>query len=157
MNENSDLSAIRSAKKYISKVSGPLLDRIDLQIEVQMVSYEKLSSDFGGESSQAIRKRVSRARIIQENRYQDAGCRDAKSLHCNAQMGVRDIRRHCQIQPGARELLKQAMRSLNLSARAYDRILRVSRTIADLSQSNDIQADHIAEAIQYRSMDRLWM
>lgn len=157
LNESSDLSSIRSAKRYISKVSGPLLDRIDLQIEVQTVSYEKLSSDDGGESSQAIRKRVSRARIVQKNRYQDAGCPDAKSLHCNAQMGVREIRRYCQIQPEAREMLKQAMRSLQLSARAYDRILRVSRTIADLSNCNDIQTDHIAEAIQYRSIDRLWI
>jgi magnesium chelatase family protein len=157
LDESSDLSSLRSAKRYISKISGPLLDRIDLQIEVQTVSYEKLSSDVGGESSQAIRKRVSRARIIQENRFKDAGCQDVKSLHCNAQMGVREIRRHCKIQPGAREMLKQAMRSLQLSARAYDRILRVSRTIADLSQCNDIHADHIAEAIQYRSMDRLWI
>jgi magnesium chelatase family protein len=152
LDESSDLSSIRSAKRYVSKVSGPLLDRIDLQIEVQSVPYEKLSSNFRGESSQTIRSRVSQARVMQNERYSNAN-----SLHCNAQMGVREIRRCCRIQPGAQRLLKQAMQSLHLSARAYDRILRVSRTIADLSQCNDIQADHIAEAIQYRSMDRLWI
>ncbi len=152
LDESSDLSSIRSAKRYVSKVSGPLLDRIDLQIEVQSVPYEKLSSSFRGESSQTIRSRVSQARVMQNKRYSNAN-----SLHCNAQMGVREIRRCCRIQPGAQRLLKQAMQSLHLSARAYDRILRVSRTIADLSQCNDIQADHIAEAIQYRSMDRLWI
>ena len=152
LDESSDLSSIRSAKRYVSKVSGPLLDRIDLQIEVQSVPYEKLSSNFRGESSQTIRSRVSQARVMQNKRYSNAN-----SLHCNAQMGVREIRRCCRIQPGAQRLLKQAMQSLHLSARAYDRILRVSRTIADLSQCNDIQADHIAEAIQYRSMDRLWI
>jgi len=157
LNESSDLSSIRSAKRYISKVSGPLLDRIDLQIEVQPVPYEKLSSHFAGESSKAIRKRVRRARKIQENRYRNSGCRDIRSLHCNAQMGVRETRHHCLVQPGAQDLLKEAMQSLQLSARAYDRILRVSRTIADLSQCDHIRADHIAEAIQYRSMDRLWI
>ena len=152
LEESSDLSLIRSAKRYISKVSGPLLDRIDLQIEVQSVPFEKLSSESSGESSQAIRGRVGQARMVQQERYGDA-----KSLHCNAQMGVREIRRYCTIQPGAQGLLKEAMQSLQLSARAYDRILRVSRTIADLSMSEEVESDHIAEAIQYRSLDRLWI
>jgi magnesium chelatase family protein len=152
LDETSDLSSIRTAKRYVSKVSGPLLDRIDLQIEVPSVPYEKLSSNFRGESSRTIRSRVSRARVVQENRYSEV-----HSLHCNAQMGVREISRYCKIQPGAQRLLKQAMLSLQLSARAYDRILRVSRTIADLSHAQELQTDHIAEAIQYRSMDRLWM
>lgn len=151
LDESSNLSSIRSAKRYVSKVSGPLLDRIDLQIEVQSVPYEKLSSNNDGESSQAIRSRVAPARVVQVNRY-----RDTQSVHCNAQMGVREIRRYCKIEPETQGLLKKAMQSLQLSARAYDRILRVSRTIADLSQSDGVRADHVAEAIQYRSMDRLW-
>ena len=152
LGENPDLSSIRSAKRYVSKVSGPLLDRIDLQIEVQSVPYEKLSANVGTESSQTIRQRVSLARSMQEFRY-----KDVEYLHCNAQMQVKEIRRYCRIQPEAQGLLKQAMESLQLSARAYDRILKVSRTIADLSQSDEIRTEHLAEAIQYRGMDRLWI
>ncbi len=152
LGENHDLSAIRSAKRYVSKVSGPLLDRIDLQIEVQSVPYEKLSANVGTESSQTIRQRVSLARSMQEFRY-----KDVEYLHCNAQMQVKEIRRYCRIEPEAQGLLKQAMESLQLSARAYDRILKVSRTIADLSQSDEIRTEHLAEAIQYRGMDRLWI
>jgi magnesium chelatase family protein len=149
--ESSDLSFRRSAKRYVSKVSGPLLDRIDLQIEVLSVPYEKLSTNISIESSQTIRQRVSRARSIQECRYGND-----ESLHCNAQMEVKDIRRHCFIQPEAQGLLKKAMQSLQLSARAYDRILKVSRTIADLSECDEIRTEHLAEAIQYRGMDRQW-
>lgn len=150
VDESSDLSSLRSAKRYVSKISGPLLDRIDLQLEVQPVPFEKLASDCLAESSQIIRERVCRARMIQENRY-----REEESLFCNAQMGVREIRRYCKIQPETQALMKRAMHNLQLSARAYDRILKVARTIADLSQTGNINSNHIAEAIQYRSMDRL--
>ena len=152
LGENPDISSLRSAKRYVSKVSGPLLDRIDLQIEVQSVPYEKLSAHVGTESSQTIRQRVSRARSMQECRY-----KVDEYLHCNAQMKVKEIRRYCTIQTEAQGLLKQAMESLQLSARAYDRILKVSRTIADLSECEKIRTEHLAEAIQYRGMDRLWI
>lgn len=150
LEETSDLSSVRSAKRYISKVSAPLLDRIDLQIEVQPVPFEKLSSDDAAESSQKIQERVRRARSVQQDRY-----RDFKSLHCNAQMGVKEIRRYCMVQPEAQVLLKRAMKNLHLSARAYNRILKVSRTIADLSEADGIETDHIAEAIHYRNLDKL--
>ncbi|MEW7277022.1 YifB family Mg chelatase-like AAA ATPase [Aquimarina sp. 2201CG1-2-11] len=136
-------------QRYLSKISGPLLDRIDIHIEVTPVPFDKLSEERRGESSVEIRKRVIAARDIQTDRYTDL-----KSIHYNAQMGVKQIRTYCKLDKASKDLLKTAMEQLNLSARAYDRILKVSRTIADLEGSTSIAGDHISEAIQYRSLDR---
>ena len=135
-------------QRYLSKISGPLLDRIDIHIEVTPVPFEKLSEERRGESSQIIRERVMKARTIQTERFND------NNIHYNAQMGVKLIRKHCKLDQASVDLLKTAMERLNLSARAYDRILKVSRTIADLDGQEQIQSQHIAEAIQYRSLDR---
>ena len=131
------------------KVSGPLLDRIDIHIEVNPVPFEKLSDDRKGESSVVIRSRVTKARLIQSERFKE----DEKT-HYNAQMGVKHIRKYCRLNKSSMNLLKIAMERLNLSARAYDRILKVSRTIADLEGLENITDDHVSEAIQYRSLDR---
>ena len=136
-------------QRYLSKISGPLLDRIDIHIEVTPVPFEKLSDKRKGESSVEIRSRVTAARTIQTKRFQDS-----KSVHYNAQMNTKQIRKYCELDDASMQLLKTAMERLNLSARAYDRILKVSRTIADLEGSESIKGSHISEAIQYRSMDR---
>ncbi len=136
-------------QRYLSKISGPLLDRIDIHIEVTPVPFDKLSEERRGESSVEIRKRVIKARDIQTQRFQDSD-----KIHYNAQMGVKHIRKYCALDEASKELLKTAMERLNLSARAYDRILKVSRTIADLEGVESINGDHISEAIQYRSLDR---
>jgi len=135
--------------RYLQRISGPLLDRIDLHIEVVPVPFRELNSLKETESSSAIRERVMRARVIQSNRFkEDSG------VHSNAMMSSRHIREHCRIDESGQQLLKTAMERLDLSARAYDRILKVSRTIADLCGSDAIQNEHLAEAINYRSMDR---
>ncbi len=136
-------------QKYMAKVSGPLLDRIDLHIEVPAVKYKELSSKEGGESSEKIRARVTEAREIQRKRF--AG---RKGLFANADMQSKDIREFCKIDAQGEELLKMAITKLGLSARAYDRILKVGRTIADLAHSSEIRPEHLSEAIQYRSLDR---
>lgn len=136
-------------QRYLSKISGPLLDRIDIHIEVTPVPFEKLSEERRGESSVEIRKRVTEAREIQNNRF-----KDSPNVHYNAQMNVKQIREFCDLDEASKELLKTAMERLNLSARAYDRILKVSRSIADLEGSKNICGNHISEAIQYRSLDR---
>lgn len=136
-------------QRYLSKISGPLLDRIDIHIEVTPVPFDKLSDDRKGESSIDIRKRVTAAREIQEKRYEEFS-----NIHYNAQMSSKQIREFCILDENSKELLKTAMERLSLSARAYDRILKVSRTIADLENSVDINGSHISEAIQYRSLDR---
>ena len=136
-------------QKYLNKVSGPLLDRIDLHVEVTPVAFEELSSKQQYEKSEDIRQRVIAARGIQKNRYQKY-----ESVHANAQMSSKMLKEICVIDEAAKQLLKKAMERLNLSARAYDRILKVSRTIADLSFSESIKTEHLAEAIQYRSLDR---
>jgi magnesium chelatase family protein len=136
-------------QRYLSKISGPLLDRIDIHIEVTPVPFEKLSEDRRGESSVEIRKRVTAARDLQTKRF-----KDLENIHYNAQMSTKQIREFCKLDPDSLGLLKSAMERLNLSARAYDRILKVARTIADLAQSQDINGTHISEAIQYRSLDR---
>ena len=136
-------------QRYMGKISGPLLDRIDIHIEVTPVPFEKLSEERKGESSVEIRKRVTKARQLQTDRFSDI-----ENVHYNAQMSVKHISNFCQLEEGSKQLLKTAMERLNLSARAYDRILKVSRTIADLEGSADIRGAHISEAIQYRSLDR---
>ncbi len=136
-------------QRYMGKISGPLLDRIDIHIEVTPVPFEKLSEERKGESSVEIRKRVTAARQLQTERF-----RELENVHYNAQMSVKHISKFCQLDEGSKQLLKTAMERLNLSARAYDRILKVSRTIADLEGSEDIRGAHISEAIQYRSLDR---
>ncbi len=136
-------------QRYLGKISGPLLDRIDLHIEVQPVPFEKLSEERRGELSKVIRERVTKARDIQTQRFSDN-----EKVHYNAQMHVKQVRDFCALSDDSKLLLKTAMDRLNLSARAYDRILKVARTIADLAKEENILPDHIAEAIQYRSLDR---
>ncbi|SDS21858.1 YifB family Mg chelatase-like AAA ATPase [Christiangramia echinicola] len=136
-------------QRYLSKISGPLLDRIDIHIEVTPVPFEKLSEERKGESSIKIRERVTRAREIQTKRFEAL-----EHINYNAQMGPRQILEFCKLDDASKNLLKTAMERLNLSARAYDRILKVSRSIADLEGSEGVKGDHISEAIQYRSLDR---
>ena len=140
-------------QKYMSRISGPLLDRIDIHIEVPSVKYQDLSSDYKGESSRDIRKRVQRARAIQLTKF-----KDYKKVYCNAHMQAKLIRKFCKLDQTGQEILKNAITKLGLSARAYDRILKVSRTIADLAESPRILPEHVAEAVQYRTLDRqLWL
>ncbi len=140
-------------QRYRQRISGPLLDRIDLHIEVPAVEYREISSTRAEEPSAAIRDRIVRAREGQQARFRS----DAK-VNCNARMGPRQIKQYCSLGEEAQELIRIAMTELNLSARAYDRILKVSRTIADLAEVNDIGPEHVSEAIQYRSFDRtLWV
>lgn len=146
---NSINSSPAEMQRYLSKISGPLLDRIDIHIEVTPVPFEKLTEDRKAESSVVIRERVTKARQIQTERF-----KTSKTVHYNAQMSVRQIRKHCALDDSSKQLLKTAMEQLSLSARAYDRILKVSRTIADLHDETTINETHIAEAIQYRSLDR---
>ena len=138
-----------TVQKYLNKISGPLLDRIDLHVEVTPVSYNELSNQSNGESSSTIRARVIAAREIQTERY-----KETPGTYANAQMSSKQLREVCVINQAGEALLKKAMERLSLSARAYDRILKVSRTIADLASSENIKAEHLAEAIQYRSLDR---
>ncbi|MFN5418339.1 MAG: ATP-binding protein, partial [Flavobacteriia bacterium] len=137
-------------QKYLNKISGPLLDRIDLHVEVVPVSYDELVTEIpDAETSFDIRQRVIQTRLIQEKRFSnDLG------VHCNAQMTSQNLQQHCKIDESGNALLKRAMDNLGLSARAYDRILKVARTIADIDRSETIQTNHLAEAIQYRSLDR---
>ena len=136
-------------QRYLNKISGPLLDRIDIHIEVNPVPFEKLTEERLAEPSKIIRERVTKSRAIQTTRFSDLD-----NVHYNAQMNVKQIRKYCQLKEESKILLKNAMEKLNLSARAYDRILKVSRTIADLEGDANISSAHISEAIQYRSLDR---
>lgn len=139
-------------QKYMAKISGPLLDRIDIHIEVPAVKYKELSSETKSETSKEVRERVIKARKIQLQRF--AGM---KHIFNNGDMGSKEVRQFCKLDEACSELIKMAMTKLGLSARAYDRILKVSRTIADLDDSPEIKPQHISEAIQYRSLDReLW-
>jgi len=134
--------------RYRSKISGPLLDRIDIHIEVPPARYQELSSNLPAETSVQIKERVNKARAVQRERFKDEG------IFYNAQMSHKQVRKFCILGKEENELLKMAMSELNFSARAYDKILKVSRTIADLVQSEAIQTEHLSEAIQYRSLDR---
>ena len=137
-------------KKYLNKISGPLMDRIDLHVEVTPVSYDELSlNQYKGETSAQIRERVIKAKAFQQDRFAEV-----KGLYANSQMPSRMVRELCQLSQAGTVLLKTAMQKLQLSARAYDRILKVARTAADLAASPDIKIEHLAEAIQYRSLDR---
>jgi magnesium chelatase family protein len=135
-------------QKYLNKISGPLLDRIDIHLEVVPVPFNKLAGMSSGESSETIRNRVMAAREIQRARFEEAG------IYSNAQMNTKLLNLYCTPDRAGEALLKNAMEKLGLSARAYDRILKVARTIADLEGVENIQPDHLGEAIQYRSLDR---
>jgi len=138
-----------AVQKYLNKISGPLLDRIDLHVEVTPVPFTELSSAKNSDNSTVIRERVIKAREMQAERY-----KNNPGIYCNAQISSKMLKEICVIDKVGQNLLKAAMEKLNLSARAYDRILKVSRTIADLDGSEKIKPEHLAEAIQYRSLDR---
>jgi magnesium chelatase family protein len=145
-------SSPREIQNYLGRISGPLLDRIDLHIEVPPVKFREIAGEQNGESSAAIRDRVIAARQRQQARF-----KDKPKITCNARMATRELKQHCELSEATKDLLKFAMSDLNLSARAYDRILKVARTIADLAGAENIAGEHISEAIQYRSLDRqLW-
>jgi magnesium chelatase family protein len=144
-------SSPREIQNYLGRISGPLLDRIDLHIEVPQVKFREIASEQTGETSAQIRERVVAARQRQHQRF--AG----RKIAANARMGPRELKQFCELDGATKELLQFAMADLNLSARAYDRILKVARTIADLAGSEKILGDHVSEAIQFRSLDRqLW-
>ena len=138
----------QAIEKYLNRISGPLLDRIDLHVEVKPVKYEKLNSEIKPETSEKIKKRVNNARRIQYLRYKGTG------IYSNAELTPQMIEKYCQIDEQSKKILEQAFRKLGLSARAYSRILKVARTIADLESKENIEMQHILEAIQYRSLDK---
>jgi magnesium chelatase family protein len=145
-------SSPREIQNYLGRISGPLLDRIDLHVEVPPVKFREISSERTGETSLQIRERVIAARRLQQERFASK-----PRITCNARMGTKELKTFCALDETTLELLKIAMSDMNLSARAYDRILKVGRTIADLAGAEQINPDHISEAIQYRSLDRqLW-
>jgi magnesium chelatase family protein len=137
-----------NVQRYRSRISGPLLDRIDIHIEVPAVRYKELTEKSAGETSESIRERVNRARQLQLKRF------EGRHYFCNAQMTPRDLRTYCEVESAGERLLELAINRLGLSARAYTRILKVARTIADLDDGGPIRAHHVSESIQYRSLDR---
>lgn len=137
-----------SIEKYMGKISGPLLDRIDIQIEVSPVKYQKLEAEERAESSDTIKERVNKARKIQQQRYKEVG------IYANSQLTPKLVNKYCKLDKESKEILKSAFERLGLSARAHGRILKVARTIADLDGKENIDSSHIAEAIQYRSLDK---
>ncbi len=138
-----------TVQRYLNKISGPLMDRIDLHVEVIPVAFKELSEKRKGEKSHFIRERVIQAREIQKERF-----KENKGIYCNAQMTSKLVARHCKLNQECMDIFKMAMEKLGLSARAYDRIQKVSRTIADLDNCQDIKTEHLAEAIIFRSLDR---
>ncbi len=139
-------------QRYRDRISGPLLDRIDIHVEVPAVQYSEISSKIPGEASAAIRERVETARAVQRQRFQKEG-----KTRTNSRMSAQQIKRHCQLESAAEGMMKMAITELNFSARDYDRILKVARTIADLGGCESILEEHVGEAIQYRTLDRnLW-
>ena len=137
-----------SVRRYLNRISGPMLDRLDLHVEVPAVDYKSLSDDKKSESSAEIRERVNKARKIQQQRYKGTG------INCNAQLTPAMLKKYCKLEPDAEELLKQSFERLGLSARAYDRILKVARTIADLQECENIKKEHIFASIRFRTLDR---
>ncbi|MCZ6549792.1 MAG: ATP-binding protein [candidate division NC10 bacterium] len=135
-------------QRYLNRISGPLLDRIDIHIEVPPLRYRDMTAETAGEPSTPIRERVRQARLLQAERFKKS------KIFCNANMGPKQIRRYCQVAEKGQRLLETAMERLGFSARAYDRILKVARTIADLAEEETIRPEYIAESIQYRSLDR---
>lgn len=146
--EKEGIAAFREMQRYFKKISGPLLDRIDMHLDIYPVPLEHLNSGESSESSSVIRDRVRLAREIQLKRF------EGSDIHCNAQMSVRQIKSYCRLEAAPRKLLNLAIDKLSLSARAHERILKMSRTIADMGRSDEIKAQHMAEAIQYRCLDR---
>src|SRR5580698_3401923 len=145
-------SSPREIQNYLGRISGPLLDRIDLQVEVPQVKFREISGERTGETSAEIRQRVIVARVVQQKRFAHK-----PKITCNARLGPKELKEFCALDDATKELLKNAMADLNFSARAYDRILKVARTIADLAESEAILNEHVSEAIQYRTLDRqLW-
>lgn len=145
-------SSPREIQNYLSRISGPLLDRIDLHVEVPAVKFREIAGDRTGETSAQIRERVVAARKLQHKRFAHK-----PKITCNARMATKEIKEFCVLDESTKQLLQNAMADYNLSARAYDRILKVARTIADLAASANITSDHVSEAIQLRSLDRqLW-
>ncbi len=138
----------RAIEKYMGKISGPLLDRIDIQIEVSAVKYQKLEDDVMPESSASIKERVNKARKIQQERYKNNG------IYSNAELTPKFVNKYCKLDKESKQIMQTAFEKLGLSARAHGRILKVARTIADLEEKENIDSTHIAEAIQYRSLDK---
>ncbi len=136
-------------QRYLARVSGPLLDRIDIHLEVPAVHYQALAEQGGGEASEAIRERVDQARLVQRERFARR-----PGIYANAHMAPRDIRTFCRVSDGADALLRTAITRLGLSARGYHRVLKIARTIADLDEAGELEPKHVSEAIQYRSLDR---
>lgn len=134
-------------QRYQNRISGPLMDRIDIHIDVARVPFQKLASLDGGESSAAIRKRCETARVVQQERFKAVG---KSYVLVNGDMGPAEVQTFCQIDPAGKELMRAAVHQMNLSARAYHRVLKISRTIADLAGEAEIQVSHLAEALQYR-------
>jgi magnesium chelatase family protein len=142
-------SSPREIQNYLGRISGPLLDRIDLHIEVPQVKFREMTSEPNGETSAQIRERVIAARKLQHARFAAR-----PKISCNARMGPKELKQCCALDEQAKGMLQMAMTDMNLSARAYDRILKVARTIADLAGAENISAEHLSEAIQFRSLDR---